>query len=118
MNRPKPAHPHQLRDAARILAVGLHRHRRQRGLHVSRFQKSRFQASLSQPRMQPLRKRPSLQADAIDGKAKPSEEGDEGVRIAANLRFLDDLALGVHDADARQFQRNVNSGIMLHGCPP
>jgi hypothetical protein len=54
MDRPEPAHAQQLGDAAGILAVGLHDHRRQRRLDVPGLQQHRFQTRLAQPGMQPL----------------------------------------------------------------
>ena len=71
MNRAKPTHPHQLGDAARILAVGLDRHRRQRGLHMPRLKKNRLEPTLRQPGMQPLRQRPGFKPDTINRETKP-----------------------------------------------
>jgi hypothetical protein len=54
MDRPEPAHAQQLGDAAGVLAVGLHDHRRQRRLDVPGLQQHRFQTRLAQPGLQPL----------------------------------------------------------------
>lgn len=45
MHRAIPVHAQKLRDAASILAVCLHGHRRQRGLHKARFQQHHVKAS-------------------------------------------------------------------------
>jgi hypothetical protein len=50
---PEPARAHHLRDAARIVAIGLVAHRSQRRLHVPRFDADHWQAQLAQPLMQP-----------------------------------------------------------------
>src|SRR5215475_3288093 len=38
MHRAEPAQPHQLRDSARVITVGLHRHRLERVAHVACLQ--------------------------------------------------------------------------------
>jgi hypothetical protein len=35
-----------------------------------------------------------------------------------NLRLLHDLAPPIHNANAGEFQRDVDSDIVFHGCPP
>ena len=44
VHRPEPAHPQQLGDAARVLAVGLDHHRRERRLHVPGLEQHRLEA--------------------------------------------------------------------------
>src|SRR5262249_10197931 len=43
---------------------------------------------------------------------------DKSFRLARDLRLFHDLAPPIHNANAREFQRHVDSGIMFHGCPP
>jgi MFS family permease len=38
--------------------------------------------------------------------------------LARDLRLLHDLAPPIHNANAREFQRDVDSCIVFHGCPP
>ena len=54
MHRPEPAKPHQLGNAARIVAVRLHRHRLEGITHVPRLQQLDRKTALSQRRKQPL----------------------------------------------------------------
>src|SRR5262249_25747914 len=46
------------------------------------------------------------------------EEINKGFRLARDLRLLHDLAPPIHNANAREFQRDVDSDIVFHGCPP
>src|SRR5262245_40255016 len=50
--------------------------------------------------------------------AKFLEEINKGFRLARDLRLLHDLAPPMHNANAREFQRDVDSDIVFHGCPP
>ncbi len=45
-------------------------------------------------------------------------EADQSFWLARYLRLAHHLALGIDDAHTRLFQRHIQSGIMLHGCPP
>jgi hypothetical protein len=63
MHRTEPAQAHQLRHAARVVAIGLHRHRLQRRLDVPRLNQDRRKPRRRQPGMQPLRQRARLQTD-------------------------------------------------------
>src|SRR5262249_41333085 len=46
------------------------------------------------------------------------EEINKGFRLARDLRLLHDLAPPIHNANAREFQRDVDSDIVFHRCPP
>src|SRR5262249_60993057 len=50
--------------------------------------------------------------------AKFLEETNKSFRLARDLRLLHDLASPIHNANVREFQRDVHSDIVLHGCPP
>src|SRR5262249_36255007 len=50
--------------------------------------------------------------------AKFFEETNMSFRLARDLRLLHDLASPIHNANAREFQRDVDSDIVFHGCPP
>jgi hypothetical protein len=54
----------------------------------------------------------------IHWKAKFLEEINKSFRLAHDLRLLHDLAPPIHNANAREFQRDVDSDIVFHGCPP
>src|SRR5262249_51024207 len=59
-----------------------------------------------------------LKPNPIHRNAKFLEETTKNFRLARDLRLLQDLASPIHNANAREFQRDVDSGIVLHGCPP
>lgn len=67
--------------------------------------------------MQPLRQGTSLQTDAGERQVQAGKEGGKRLRLAGDLRLADDLSAGIEDADAAEFQRHVNSGTVVHGCP-
>src|SRR5215469_16532171 len=68
--------------------------------------------------MQPLRQWPRLKSDPLHSKTKRFEESNQGCRLARDLRLLHNLTQRVHNANARPFQRHVDSGIVFHGRPP
>jgi hypothetical protein len=117
VHRPEPAHPQQLGDAAGVLAVGLHHHRRQRRLHVPRLQQHRLEARLAQAGVQPLRQGAGFQADPRHLDAEAAEPGGQSLRFARHLGLAHDPPGGVHHAHAAVFQRDVDPGKVLHGCP-
>ena len=63
MNRPKPAQPHQLCDASGILLVGLDRHGLEGVTHGACLKQFNSETGLDHASIQPLRRRPGLQAD-------------------------------------------------------
>src|SRR5262249_42846357 len=62
--------------------------------------------------------RPRLKPNPIHRNAEFLEETNKSFRLARDLRLLHDLASPIHNANAREFQRDVASDIVLHGCPP
>src|SRR5512139_1985942 len=118
MNRPKPAHPDQLGDAARVLTVGLHGHRRERRFHVPGLQKNGFKTGRAQSGMQPLRQRSGFKPNPRYRKVKILDKRHECIRVARDLGLLHNLPFRIHNTDAREFQRHVDPSIMIHGCPP
>ena len=117
MHRTEPPKPHQLRNPARVIAVRLHRHRRQRRLHVPRLQQFDRKPHLPQRRIKPLRQWPGLQPDPLQPQSQRAEPGDQCLRLTRHLRLPSDLAGPVDNTHARAFQRHVNSGIIVHGRP-
>src|SRR5262249_46384016 len=113
----EPSHPQQLGKPTRILAVRLHRHRLQCRLHMPPLTNV-SNPSFSPPPMPPLSNPPRLKPNPIHRNAKFLEETTKNFRLARDLRLLHDLASPIHNANAREFQRDVDSGIVLHGCPP
>jgi hypothetical protein len=117
VHRPEPAHAQQLRDAAGVLAVGLHNHGRKRRLHMPGLKQHGIVACPDQGRVQPLRQGAGLQADARQRQSEVVQEADQRLRLAGHLRLAHDPPRGVHHAHAALFQRHVDPGIMVHGCP-
>src|SRR5438309_8157746 len=75
------------------------------------------EAGRRQPGMQPLRQRTSLQANPSEYQTAIAKERDQRLRLARDLLLADDLSGRVHHAHAAQFQRHVDCGKILHGCP-
>src|ERR1700722_9868228 len=116
-HRTEPAYADQLRDAARVLAVSLYRHQLESIAHVSGFQQFDRQTRLLHAGKQPLRKWAGFQPDPRNIKAKVSTPRSQSFRFAGYLGLANDPPGCVHHADARAFQRYINSGIVLHGRP-
>jgi len=117
VHRLEPAEAHQLRDPARVLLVGLHRHRLERRTHVPGLQEFGGEAGVTQTGEQPLRQRPRFQADPRQVERLRPQPRHQRLRLGRQLGLDDDLAAAVHHADARAFQRHVDPGIVLHGRP-
>jgi hypothetical protein len=86
-------------------------------LDVAGLDADRRPSGLDQTGVQPLRQRSCLQADAGEPEPARGEEADQRLALAPHLGFTHDLSAPVHDADAAPFQRHVDRGIVLHGCP-
>jgi hypothetical protein len=99
MHRPEPPHAQKLRDAARILAIGLDHHCRQRRLHVPRLKQHHLKPGCDQTGV-PLRQRP----DPGHPSLQPTEKPNQGLRLARRLRLVHDLAGAIHHAHAALFQ--------------
>src|SRR3954471_17636887 len=109
-----PAHAQELGDAARVLAVGLHDHRRQRRLDLPGLQQHRLEARPGQAGVQPLGERPGFEPDPGQRQAELAEEADQRLRLARHLRLADDPPARVDHADAAPFQGDVDPGMVLH----
>jgi hypothetical protein len=88
-----------LSDAARVLAIGLDRHRRKRRFHMPGFKENGLEPRLHHPGVQPLRQWSGLETDPLDRKPESAQKGDQNVGIAGDLDFPDDHPLRIHDAD-------------------
>jgi len=104
MHRPEPTQPHQLRNAAGIVAVRLHRHRFERLAHMPRLQKLNRQPRFPYRRIKPLRQRPRFQPDPAQSVVQRLEPADQRSRIAGHLGLPKNFAGPIHNAYARVFQ--------------
>ena len=68
--------------------------------------------------MKPLRQWPCFQSDPRDLQILLAQEADQRLRLTRHLGLAHHLALAIDQTHTGQFQRHVQSGIMLHGCPP
>jgi hypothetical protein len=118
MDRPVPAHPEQLSDAAGVLAIGFHRHGRERRLDLAGLEQHHVEPGLGQAGMEPLRQRPGLEADPGDRQAEPAAEPGQRLGLAGDLGFPHDPAGRVDHAKAAGFQRDVDADKVLHGRLP
>ncbi len=84
---------------------------------MPRLQQHRFEARLAQAGVQPLRERPGFQSDAGQRQAEPREEPGQRLRLARHLGLTHNPPRRVDHAHAAPFQRDVDPGIVLHGCP-
>lgn len=80
-----PAHPQELCDPACILPVGLHRHRRQRRLHVAGLQQNDLMPTRHKGSLQPLRQRPCLQTNALHPHVQSVEIADKRLRRSSKV---------------------------------
>ena len=67
--------------------------------------------------MQPLRQRSGLDPDPSHHQAELAEEPNQCLGLTRHPGFSDDPSGAIHHAHAALFQRHVDPGIMLHGCP-
>jgi hypothetical protein len=104
MHGPEPAHAQQLGDAAGVLAVGLHHHRRERRLDVPGLEQHRVKPGCFQPGVQPLRQWPRLQADPLEFQAEPAQKVHERLGLARHLGLTHHRARRIDHAYAAQFQ--------------
>src|SRR6185503_16656701 len=65
---------------------------------------------------QPLRQRSSLQSNPFEAVSGVRQHRQQSGRLARNLRFPNDLARVIHNADAGLLDRNVQSSKMLHAA--
>jgi hypothetical protein len=95
----------------------LHHHRRQRRLHLSGLEQHDLEPGLRQASMQPLRQRSGLDPDPRHHQAVPAEEPSQRLGLTRHPGLPDNPSGPIHHAHAALFQRHVDPGIMLHGCP-
>jgi hypothetical protein len=81
---------------------------------AARLDENDGQARLGQARVQPLRHRPGLRADAAEGQLGRGQRSGERSRLAFGLELADDRARAIHDADAARLERNVDASVAGH----
>src|ERR1044071_1809432 len=117
MYRAKPTKPHELGDAARVLSIRLDWHRLEGVPDVTGLDQLHSKASGLHLGKEPLRERTRFQPDPCHRHLLRRKPGDQSLGLARRLRLFQDLAPRIDDANARVFQRDVDSGILLHGRP-
>jgi hypothetical protein len=70
----------------------------------------------SPPSSNPRAARAGLQPEARDPQAALCKPRDQGLALARHLGFANDLSGRIDHAHAAPFQRDVDRGIVLHGC--
>jgi hypothetical protein len=99
MHRAIPTGAHDLRDPARVVAVGLVRHRAHRRLGLARLDADRRNPSFRHARMQPRRQRARLKADPFHLHPARPEERDQHLGLACHARLAHDATRVIDDAD-------------------
>jgi len=82
---------------------------------VPRLQQFHRKPRLRHSRMEPLRQRSSFQSDPLCRRAICREPADQRLGLAQHLGLTNDPPLRVDNANAGEFQRHVDPGIVLHG---
>jgi hypothetical protein len=92
MHRAVPPGPHDLRDPARVVAVGFVRHGTHRRLGLARLDADGCNAGLRQTLMEPGRQRTGLKANPLHYHPACPEERDQRLRLAGNARLARNTA--------------------------
>src|SRR5579863_9530725 len=116
MYRTVKSHPYHLRDAARIIAVGLVDLRLQHRLHVPRLDTNHRQLGFGESAEQPLRQRSRFQSNPFEAVGGVLQYRQQCFRFARYLHFPNDLARVIHNADAGLLDRYVQSSKMVHAA--
>src|SRR6476661_5834108 len=116
MHRTVKPNPHHLRDATRIVAVGLVDLRLQRRPHVPRLDTDHRQARFGERAEQPLRQRSSFQSNPLEVVGGVLQHRQQRLGLARYLHFPNDLARVIHNTDAGLLDRNVQSSKMVHAA--
>jgi hypothetical protein len=107
MHRTIKPHPHHLRYAARIVAVGLVDLRLQRCSHVPRLDADHWQARFGERAVKPLRHGSSFQPNPLEVVGGVREHLQQSFGFARHLHFPDDPARIIQNADTRLLDRHV-----------
>ena len=114
VDRSEPPHAHCLRDSARIVSVGLYRHRRRCTLHSACLDANRWQAGSVEPIGKPGRKRSSLQSNSLVGHADRLQPGGDSFGIGNGFTFAQNRAGIVNDTHGCITKRHVEANEVFH----
>ena len=82
-----------MRDAARVIAVGLVPHGAQPGLDVTAFKADRAVPRSTQLAIKPGRGWPRFEPDALEWRAEAFQQANNGFRLGCDLLFEKDIAI-------------------------
>ncbi len=118
MDLPKPTEANELRDAARVIAVGLVPHGAQPGLDVTAFKADRAVPRCTQLTIKPGRGWPRFEPYALEWRTEAFQQINNGCRLGCDLLFEQDVTCGIHDAHVDGFQdcRLGSTARLLHLC--
>ncbi|MNE65909.1 hypothetical protein D3C80_1614310 [compost metagenome] len=118
MDRSEEIDTHHLRDATSVVSVGLVNLCLQERLRVPCLDADRRQPGFSEATEQPLRQRPGLKPNPYEIPRSIGQNLGKVVRMADNLHLAANLTRFVYNAYGGLFDRNVQSGKMLHAALP
>src|SRR5207342_3664149 len=116
MNRSIKPHPHHLRYAACVIAVGLVDLCLQHGPHVPRLNANHREACFGENAVKPLRQRSSFQPNSLEAINGIRKHLQESFGLTRHSHFPHDLARIIHNADARFLDRHVESSKIGHAA--
>src|SRR5258706_6019774 len=116
MHRTIKSHPHHLRDATRIVAVGLVDLRLQHRRHVPRLDTDHRQAGLGKRAKKPLRQWPGFKPYPLEAVEGIRQYRQQSFRLARYLHFPHHPARVIDNADTGLLDRDVQSSKMLHAA--
>jgi hypothetical protein len=115
MNRPEPPHPHQMRDAQRIFAVGLDGHGLEGGPDVPVSPGVRL-AALQPPSPRIAPGTGDQLQDQSASSPRRARQTKPVALLARDLRFACNPPRAIDNANACRLQRHIQSGIPF--CSP
>ncbi|MEM8753912.1 MAG: integrase core domain-containing protein [Pseudomonadota bacterium] len=78
---------------------------------LARLDADSRQIALLEPEVEPLRKRPRFEADALKSASNGSQSVMDRVGLRSRIRLDHDRAVSVDDADARRLQRYIEACV-------
>src|ERR1700683_1909538 len=116
MHRAIKPHPHHLRHAASVIAVGLVELRLEHRTHVPGLNADHRQTCFGESAVKPLRQWSGFQPDPLEAVCGVLQHRQQSLRFARYLHFPNDLAGLIHNADAGLLDRHVQSSKMVHAA--
>ena len=114
VNWPEHAEVKQARNAVRLAAICLDRHRLQRPLHLPCFPQHGFEFSRNQVAMQLLRQRTRPKATGIGGAILRADPACERFWLADNLSFFLDLPMRADHANRGLHPLHIQPDKQFH----